>query len=159
MTRFIGVDPGLASGLVSFHVDERNSIANFEHYQVDHIGLGNYFEELKSMWKTKRPEDWDTVIAMESYIVTPGTAKKSQAPWSLESIGMVRYFVETSGLSLRMSAPSAHKKLVSDAVLKSAGLFVPGQGHSNDAARVALHVAIVDYKLLREHLKTGEEDG
>lgn len=151
--RFIGCDPGLVTGLVSFHVDERNGIANIEHYQIDHIGLGNYFESLKTMWRTKRPEDWNTIIAMESFIITPGTAKKTQAPWSLESVGMVRYFVETSGFSLRMSAPSAHKKLISDDVLKSAGLYFPGEGHATDAARVAVHVAIVDHKLLREHLK------
>lgn len=156
--RFIGVDPGLLTGLVSFHVGEYNDIGSIEHYQLDHIGTAAYFEGCRVLWKNKgNGGPKDTVVAMESFIITPGTAKKTQAPWSLETIGAVRYFVETAGLSLRMSAPSAHKKLVSDAVLKSAGLYFRGEGHATDAARVAVHVAMVDYKMLREHLK-GEDD-
>jgi hypothetical protein len=56
-----------------------------------------------------------------------------------------------------MSAPSAHKKLVTDNVLKSAGLYFKGKGHATDAARVAMHVAIVDHKMLTEHLRVEEE--
>jgi hypothetical protein len=156
MIRFLGIDPGLVSGLVSFYVDEDGTIGSVEHYQLDHIGTAAYFEGCREIWK-RNGGPIDTVVAMESFIITPGTAKKTQAPWSLETIGAVRYFVETSGLSLRMSAPSAHKKLVSDAVLKSAGLYFRGEGHATDAARVAVHVAMVDHKLLREHLK-GEDD-
>lgn len=156
--RFIGVDPGLVTGLCSFWVDEDDSVNSVEHYQLDHIGTAAYFEGCRVLWKREgNGGPTDTVVAMESFIITPGTAKKTQAPWSLETIGAVRYFVETSGLSLRMSAPSAHKKLVSDAVLKSAGLHFRGEGHATDAARVAVHVAMVDYKMLRGHLK-GEDD-
>lgn len=157
--RFIGCDPGLVTGLVSFSVDEESGkIENVDHWQLDHIGTAAYFEGCREIWKrVGNGGPKDTVVAMESFIITPGTAKKTQAPWSLETIGAVRYFVETAGLSLRMSAPSAHKKLVSDAVLKNAGLYFRGEGHATDAARVAVHVAMVDHKMLREHLK-GEDD-
>lgn len=157
--RFIGVDPGLLSGLVSFWVDEETDvIGGVEHYQLDHINTASYFEGCRARWRAAgNGGPTDTVVAMESFIITPGTAKKTQAPWSLETIGAVRYFVETAGLSLRMSAPSAHKKLVSDSVLKSAGLYFRGEGHATDAARVAVHVAMVDHKMLRDHLK-GEDD-
>lgn len=157
--RFIGVDPGLVTGLVSFWVDEEDgSIGGVEHYQLDHINTAGYFEGCRARWRSKgNGGPTDTVVAMESFIITPGTAKKTQAPWSLETIGAVRYFVETAGLSLRMSAPSAHKKLVSDNVLKSADLYFRGEGHATDAARVAVHVAMVDHKMLREHLKSEED--
>lgn len=156
MTRFIGVDPGLVTGLCSFNAQDSEvlPIWGIEHWQLDHIAVGQWFENWKS---TNGISHKDTVIAMESFILTPG-GKKTAAPWSLETIGVVRYFVETAGLSLRMSAPVAHKKLVTDDVLKRAGLWFPGEGHACDAARVALHVAIVDRKLLTKSLyDEGEE--
>lgn len=154
--RFVGVDPGLVTGLCSFTVDEETEeVGSVEHYQLDHIGTVAYFEGFREILKRNTPQD--IVVCMESFIITPGTAKKTQAPWSLETIGGVRYFVETAGFKLRMSAPSAHKKLIPDSVLKSAGLHFPGEGHATDAARVAVHVAMVDHKLLRQHLK-GEDD-
>lgn len=150
--RFIGVDPGLVSGLCSFTVmDDKVVLAH--HWQLDHTGIGQYFEQ--GNWNYS---SGSIVIAMESYIITPGTGKKSQAPWSLEGIGVVRYFVEKNGGQLRMSAPSAHKRLISDQVLKNAGLYFPGENHACDAARVALHVCISDHKLLRWTLK-GPTDG
>lgn len=154
--RFIGVDPGLVTGLVSFNAQDNETLPlwGIQHWQLDHIAVGVWFDQWKS---TNGISHQDTIIAMESFIITPGTAKKTQAPWSLETIGMVRYFVETAGLKLRMSAPSAHKKLITDDVLKRAGLWFPGEGHACDAARVALHVAIVDHKLLKKSLYDEEE--
>lgn len=154
--RFVGVDPGLVTGLCSFNVEkETKEVLGVDHWQLDHIGTAGWFEGFREILKRNTPQD--IVIAMESFIITPGTAKKTQAPWSLETIGAVRYFVETAGFKLRMSAPSAHKKLVTDDVLKRAGLWFPGEGHACDAARVATHVAIVDHKLLHWALQ-GEED-
>jgi hypothetical protein len=149
MIRFVGVDPGKVTGLTSFTVDENDGINCVEHYQVGLHGAGQYFEDPLANWGSP-----DVIVCMESFIITPGTTKKTQAPWSLETIGVVRYFVEKAGGSLRMSAPSAHKKLISDDVLKRAGLHFPGEGHATDAARVALNVAIVDHKLARWTLRS-----
>jgi|SRR6266542_890456 len=153
MPRFIGCDPGKVTGLCAFTVDEDNIPKNIEHWQLDHIAVGRWFEQ----WKTINGVSIkDTVIAMESFIVTPGSLKKNFQAYSLETIGLVRYFVETSGLQMRMSAPSAHKSLVLDDVLKRAGLWFPNEGHACDAARVSMHVAVVDHKLLRQYLKEEE---
>lgn len=157
MTRFIGVDPGKVTGLVSFNAQENFllPIWGIEHWQLDHIAVGAWFEQ----WKTLNGmSHQDTIVAMESFIVTPGSVKKNFQSYSLETIGLVRYFVETAGLQLRMSAPSAHKKLITDDVLKRAGLWFPSEGHACDAARVSLHVAIVDHKLLQKSLYDEEED-
>lgn len=155
--RMIGVDPGLVTGLCSFNVQDSETLPiwGIEHWQLDHLGTAAFFEDCREIWKRGGPSD--VVVAMESFIITPGTSKKTQAPWSLETIGAVRYFVETSGLQLRMSAPSAHKKLISDDVLKRAGLHFPGEGHATDASRVALHVCMVDHKLMRWALKEGDD--
>lgn len=149
--RFVGVDPGLVTGLCSFTILD-GEVACVHHLQLDHIGTGQYFAERSNSW---RPEA--SVVAMESFIVTPGSLKKNFQAYSLETIGLVRYFVETAGGKMRMSAPSAHKKLISDDVLKRAGLHFPGEGHATDAARVALHVAIVDHKLLTWALRDEDD--
>lgn len=151
MMRFVGCDPGLVTGICSFTVLDDETAACVDHYQLDHLGVGHYFERRNSDWGHD-----DIIVAMESFILTPG-GKKTAAPWSLETIGVVRYFVERARGGLRMSAPSAHKRLVSDQVLKNAGLWKPGQGHACDAARVALHVAIIDFGLMKWALK-GEDD-
>lgn len=152
MTRFIGLDPGKVSGLVSFAVHD-DQISQINHYQLDPINTIQYFDQMKDHILTSG--ETDIIVCVESFIITPQTGKNSQAPWSLEVIGGTRYFVETAGLSLRMSAPSAHKKLCTDVVLKKAGLYFPGQGHATDAARVALLVAIADHKLLTWALREG----
>lgn len=149
LIRFVGVDPGLKTGLCSFTVSEEDEITHGEHYEIDHLGVGQYFENSITDWG-----DSGVIVAMESFIITPGTTKKTQAPWSLETIGIVRYFVEKAGGSLRMSAPSAHKKLITDDVLKRAGLHFPGEGHATDAARVGLHCAMIDHKLARWALRS-----
>lgn len=152
MIRVVGLDPGLVSGLCSFTIGEEDKAVCVDHWQLDHLGVGQYFERRNSDWGHN-----DIIVAVESFIITPGTGKKTQAPWSLESIGICRYFVEKAGGSLRMSAPSAHKRLVSDQVLKNAGLWFPGEGHACDAARVALHVCLIDFGLMKWALK-GEDD-
>lgn len=145
----------MVTGLCSFNVQDSDTLPiwGIEHWQLDHIGTGLWFEQLRETLTPNSGAGLDTVVAMESFILTPGGNKKSPAPYSLETIGAVRYFVETSGLTLRFSAPSAHKKLISDQVLKNADLWFPGEGHACDAARVALHVILVDHGLMRWALK------
>lgn len=146
--RMISVDPGLVTGLVSFAVDD-DKVNCLESYQVDHIGLGHYFSAIK--WTS------ETIVVVEKFTITSGTAKKSQAPWSLESTGICRYFTESAGFEMFQHMPSAHMNLVSNQVLKNAGLFVPGE-HARDAARVGLFHLITKEKVLKWTLKTEEED-
>lgn len=156
--RFIGCDPGLVTGLCSFTVLEDDTVSCVEHYQLDHIGTGSYFEGCRALWKSEGNGDFtNTVVVCESFIITAATGKKTQSPYSLETIGAVKYFVETSGLKLNMVAPSAHKSLVTDDLLKRVGLYFPGSGHATDAARVAIYWALTQHKLLMWALK-GDDD-
>jgi hypothetical protein len=143
--RFIGLDPGKTSGLVSFAVME-DEICCVEHLQLDHLGVGHYFAHAPNSWGEE-----DIVVAVESFTMSNGP--RTQAPWSLETIGLVRYFVEREGGRLHMAFPSAHKSLIKDKVLKRAELYFPGEGHANDAARVALYIATAEYELLKWTLR------
>lgn len=74
--------------------------------------------------------------ACESFIITVNTAKNTQATWSLELIGVARMISRLyGGQELVLQTPAAAKRLMSDDLLKALSWYVPGKGHSNDAAR------------------------
>src|SRR5690242_210005 len=103
--RLIGCDPGLVTGLVSLTVDN-NEINNVEALQVDQMGLGHYMESLYGQWRLKGEKP---VVICESFIITPQTGKNSQAPWSLENIGIVRFFCAKAGMPLVFQTPAQAK--------------------------------------------------
>ena len=139
--RIIGVDPGLATGLVAFTVSEEG-VCCVDSYELDIVGIGDYF---------------DTVKVSEAVTVCYEVANKFQASghMSSEVIGVVKYFALKGGADLKVVTQSAHKRLISRDVLKKAGLYVPGQ-HAKDAASVGLYHALVNLKLLQHVLRPEE---
>ena len=76
------------------------------------------------------------LVVSESFIITQATAKNSQAPWSLELIGVMRYASRMyTRRDLVTQAPATAKRFSSDERLKQMGWHRPGKGHANDAAR------------------------
>jgi hypothetical protein len=76
------------------------------------------------------------ILVSESFRITMQTAKNTQAPWSLELIGVARMVSRLyTGRELHMQDPSAAKRFSSDAKLKHMGWYQPNKGHANDAAR------------------------
>lgn len=153
--RIIGIDPGLTTGLVSFTVVE-DEIACIESYELDYRGVGSYLSTALHQ---------GDLVACESFTITLATAKKSQAPWSLEVIGIVRYMCSRYQLEPRLSAPVTNKGLISDGVLKRAGLYdfydpmtgkKPASNHIRDAARAALYLTITELGLMK-HVLIGQE--
>jgi hypothetical protein len=148
--RIIGVDPGKVTGICSFYLDEYSEHPELvTPYELELSGVGQYFQNQLG--------SFNTVVACEAFIITPQTAKNSQAPWSLETIGIVRYFCEKASVPFFLQAPSSAKRLVTDGVLKRAGLYFPGKGHSMDAARHALYLAMTSYGFMQHSLKVEEE--
>lgn len=147
-TRIIGIDPGLVTGICSFSVFD-NEIHNPEPLEIDQMGLGHFMEHICGQWRLTgaKPQ-----VVIESFIITPQTGKNSQAPWSLENIGIVRFFCNKAGIDLKFQTPAQAKKLITDDVLKTAGLYFKGKGHNRDAARHALYHLIADLKIKREIL-------
>lgn len=77
-------------------------------------------------------------VVIEKYIISVETAKKSQQPWSLELIGVVRKDCWKYGAMLILQKPS-DKESAPNELLRHVGFWhVGGDGHANDAFRHAL---------------------
>lgn len=141
MLRIIALDPGLTTGVVSFTISE-NKINCVESFELDLVGVGNYFESI-----SLTP---DTIMAYE-------VANKFQASGhvSSEVIGLGRYFSLKIGIEYIPVTQSSHKKLITRDVLNRAGLNIKGT-HAKDAAGVGLFVAVTRYKLVTNVLRQEE---
>ena len=84
-----------------------------------------------------------SVLVVESYVISGGTAAKTQAPWSLELIGAARMISIIWKFRFELQTPALAKSVASDHVLRtldkrSQGWWTPTEGgHANDAIRHA----------------------
>ena len=145
-----GFDPGLATGWCHLSVHFDGEIGIFNCGEGDHFQIGNMLYDNPALKAAVVKREIETVFAVEKFTISPG---KTQAPWSLETIGLIRYFSNFYHIPFFMSSPSQHKPLIKDEVIKRAGLWVPGKRHAMDAVRVAMYHLIKERRLLTEWLK------
>lgn len=76
-------------------------------------------------------------VVGERFIINQATVTNTQAPWSLEVIGAVRYMCVKYGCGeLVLQNPSDAKKLVTNDIIKKLGWWTKGTaGHDKDALR------------------------
>lgn len=87
-------------------------------------------------------------IVCERFIVTSQTGKFSQANWSLEQIGVLKFLSARFHISFVLQNVSDAKRFASDERLNSVGWTKPkGAGHARDAQRHLL-LYLVNQKLL-----------
>jgi hypothetical protein len=84
----------------------------------------------------------DIQVVCERFVITARTAQLSQQTDAIENIGVLKYLAWSEALEpVRFQSPSDAKRLATDDVLRTAGLYVPGD-HARDAARhLLLHLA------------------
>lgn len=92
----------------------------------------------------------DAIVVVERFVINMATAKKAQAPYSLELIGAIKQVLRDVGrdpeTEIVFQAPSDAMKIFTNPALKKLGYWhVGGAGHALDAIR----------HLLLFHLKTG----
>jgi hypothetical protein len=143
MKRFIGIDPGETTGIISFVIMD-DEIFSVESHELDLIGVGNFISNFVHTNPIK------TIVSFE-------LANKLQASGHISSevIGIVKYFSEKYGETPIGVTQSSHKRLINREVLKRSGLYVVGK-HAKDAAGVALYTAVTSYKLVPWVLRTEE---
>jgi hypothetical protein len=146
MHRIIGVDPGKLTGICSFTVSNEEQLPCLvEHFELNHMGVGQFFENIL---RVRNPHH-ETIVACENFRYDP----KKPSTWSLETIGLVRYFCDLGEINMYMQDPHGAKALVPDDVLHRAGLYFTGKGHACDAARHALYFELIKKKLMHWTLK------
>lgn len=80
-------------------------------------------------------------IVAERFIIGPQTHKNSQAPWSLEMIGVAKYFAGKTDCPLVLTSASEAKNFSFNGRLKALGWYKGGAGHADDASRhLLLHL-------------------
>ncbi len=149
MIHMWAVDPGKISGWCHLSVHE-GEVSCFNSGETDHIGIGNMLSDNQALISASNKKEIELTIAVEKFVMN---AKISPQPWSLETIGLIRYFAARYQIPFVEVLPSAHKNLISDDVIKRAGLWTPGKGHARDAVSVALWFLIAKRGLLKEYLK------
>jgi hypothetical protein len=123
---------------------------------------GEYFSEgelecetfLQFAAKLIEPPGHIDFVCCERYIISAQTGRLSQAPWSLESIGALRFLCVRGNTEFLLQNASNAKRFGTDERLNHIGWPKPsGAGHARDAQRHLLlflcNNRILDESLLR----------
>lgn len=136
MTRYIlAVDPGLATGLCLFKWEDGKEPELLYSWEVT---MTDFAEKVRWVY-TYYP---GTETVCERFLITPATAKKSQAPFSLEHIGILKQCMMDYGYDwehLPLQAPADAKNMFPNEALKFLKYWhVGGAGHALDSIRHGL---------------------
>lgn len=143
-----GFDPGETTGWCHVSIHE-NEVGIFNCGEGNHVQIGNLLFDNLALKTAVQKAEIETCFVIEKYILN---SKISQSPWSLETTGLVRYFTGIYQVPLHFVMPSQHKGLISNDVIKKAGLWVPNKGHAMDAVRLCLWYITSKKRLLQECL-------
>lgn len=141
-------DPGQTTGWCHLSVFE-NEVGVFNCGEADHFQIGNMLYDNPALKAAVKNTSVDTIFVAERFTMT---SKVSPAPWSLETIGLIRYFASFYQIPFYLQTPSQAKTLVSNDILKKLGLYNPGKGHAMDATRHAVFRLITKEGCLKECL-------
>ena len=136
----LAVDPGKATGVAllswSGNPDETPERLYSTECQPDAfandvlIGLADW----------KRYDNFKVVC--ERFVINAATAKNSQAPYSLEQIGVLKHLCRENGYpvdDIIFQAPVVAKNMFPNKALQTIGVWHKGgEGHANDAIRHGL---------------------
>ncbi len=137
MKYVLAVDPGKASGIVfmSLENDIPTRVASMESQPHE---FAQNIDIFLSDWKQRE----DFVVVCERFTINAQTVRNSQAPYSLEQIGVLKHLCRSKGYdpeSIIFQSPADAKAMFPNEALKKIGTWhVGGEGHANDAMRHAL---------------------
>ncbi len=145
-TCVLAVDPGKLSGIALFKY-EGGEPELLHSYEAD---FDTYADTIRGMIYVSREVYADELlVACERFTINAQTVKNSQAPYSLEQIGILKQALRDMerhlGMEdrflpgLAMQAPSDAKNMFPNPALKKLGYWhVGGEGHALDAIRHGL---------------------
>lgn len=120
----IALDPGGTTGACCYDLN-RNTVYVGGQYSkflvLDIVGRLAYKNEC--------------LIVAEKFIITPRTGSLSQQPDALKICGALEWIAYQHNGAYEEQMKVSAAKIAPDSRLKEHGLYVPGRGHANDAAR------------------------
>lgn len=138
LERVLAIDPGKLTG-VAYMRRFDNEVEILQSAELDEDSIIPWVRPIIYSWHPERPGEFPLRVVMETFTVTIETAKKSQAPFSLEVIGAVKqvcrdYFYRLD--TIAWQTPNDAKESFPNAKLKRIGLWHRGgAGHALDAIR------------------------
>ena len=134
--RIVAVDPGKMTGMCCFEWDGKGT----EPVLIWSKELTEEEVAYPIRWELEHHPDVE--IVCERFTINAETAKKTQAPFSLELIGVIRQCLQDAGRardSLPLQAPSDAKRVFPNPTLKKLGYWHKGgAGHAMDSIRHGL---------------------
>ena len=137
--RILAIDPGKASGisLFEYEVGQEPKMISTGEYQ-----MREYAQPIRLAIASALDDKVQILIVCERFIINAQTAKNTQAPYSLEMIGVAKQIMLDYGIdpeTLIFQSPSDAKAMFPNPALKKLDYwFVGGEGHSLDSIRHAL---------------------
>jgi hypothetical protein len=136
----LAVDPGKASGIAIITWDKAAQTTPVLSYSNE-VQPDQFGDEItQGLSYLTGPEDFSVVC--ESFTINAQTVRNSQAPWSLENIGVLKYLCRTHGydpLKIAFQTPVNAKTMFPNPALRQVGVWHKGgEGHANDAIRHGL---------------------
>lgn len=131
----LAVDPGLATGMCLFSMipgEEPILLGSWEVQMIEFaVQVRKIFAEYENV-----------EVVCEKFTITMETAKKSQAPYSLEMIGILKLLMSDAGYDpagLPLQLPTDAKNMFPNPALKKLGYWHRGgEGHALDSIRHGL---------------------
>lgn len=139
----LAVDPGLISGICFMSWSGSNEEDPVLESSVE-AGVEDYADFISDV--LSRWEDYDSFyVACEKFTINAQTIKKTQAPYSLEQIGVLKHLCRNYGYdveAIKLQMPADAKNMFPNQHLKTLGFWhVGGAGHALDAIRHGLLLA------------------
>lgn len=141
----LAVDPGKATGVVFFRWDDgaepvliqSNETQPHEFAPV----IRNIFYQIESYSKIHEAHP-QLFVVCERFVINAQTVRNSQAPYSLEQIGVLKQCLRDAGISeesILWQSPADAKAMFPNPALKKVGYWHKGgEGHALDAMRHGL---------------------
>jgi hypothetical protein len=137
--RILAIDPGKTTGWAFAEVMPFTDDVEFQSAECNFIDMCQFIQLTTVGNHHHHADPLDLHIVSEAFLITINTAKNTQAPWSLEMMGVARYFARVyCDDDLHVVHQSAAKRFASNERLKAMDWYKPGKGHANDAARILM---------------------
>ena len=151
MIRILAIDPGKASGICLFEykAGEEPKLISTGEYQMK-----EYAQPIRLALASALEDKVQILVVCERFIINAQTVRNTQAPYSLEMIGVAKQIMLDYGIdpdALIFQSPADAKAMFPNPALKKLDYwFVGGEGHSLDSIRHGLLRCVkVGWKPLR----------
>jgi hypothetical protein len=135
----LGVDPGKTTGIALLSWPGKAEDDPSVEWSVE-VDENDFADEILRGLDVPRGGGFH--VACESFVINMKTAKNSQAPWSLEHIGVLKYLCDQRNYpraQITFQSPANAKSMFDNPALHRLGTWHRGgEGHANDAIRHAL---------------------